>query len=100
MSSKTSLLPKSFSQKHIFNLIYARAFKGQKEQKRSLKKGSKHKIAYYETKWDFKVPKMHNWVEGSQKYVFNSSYSLEAIQRPKKNKIRPKSGYKIQNCIL
>ena len=89
MSSKTSLLPKSFSQKHIFNLIYARAFKGQEEQKRSLKKGSKHKIAYYEAKWDFKVPKMHSW-------LVNKVNQKRGKQGPKRAKISPEGGQNIK----
>ena len=26
------------------------------------KRGPKHKLTYYEAKWDFKVPKMHSWL--------------------------------------
>ena len=35
-----------------------RAYKRQK----CAKIGKNHKIAYYEAKWNFKVPKIHSWV--------------------------------------
>ena len=37
-------------------------YKDQKRAKIGPKGGAKYKIAYYEAKWDFKVPKIHIWV--------------------------------------
>ena len=34
------------------------AYKGQKRANIGQKSGQKHKIAYYEAKWDFKAPKI------------------------------------------
>ena len=40
------------------------------------KGGPKHKIAYYEAKWDFKVPKMHSWVVKLVFYLNKSARSI------------------------
>ena len=35
---------------------------GQNGAKIGTKRGQKHKITYYESKWDFKMPKMLSWL--------------------------------------
>ena len=40
------------------------------------KGGPKHKIAYYEAKWDFKVPKIHSWVVKLVCYLKESARSI------------------------
>ena len=47
-----------------------------KEQKIGPKVGPKHKIAYYEAKWDFKVPKIHSWVVTLLFYLKESARNM------------------------
>ena len=80
MGSKTGFLPKRVGQKHIFDHSQALgAYKGQKRAKIGPKGGPKHKIAYYEAKWDFKVPKMHSWVVKLVFYLKESARSILSI---------------------
>ena len=71
--------------------------RAKKEQKLGQKKGQKHKIAYYEAKLDFKVPKMHSWLVKLIFYLTKSARSiLKGLKRTKKRraKNRPNKGPK------
>ena len=49
-----------------------------------------HKIAYYEAKWDLKVPKIHSW-------LLEHRSAIEAYKGQNGARNRPKRGYKTQN---
>ena len=52
------------------------AYKGQKQAKIGPKWGKKHKTAYYEAKWDFKVPKIPSWIVILVCYLNQSARSI------------------------
>ena len=106
---KSGLLPKRGTQKDISDCKQTLgAQKGQKRAKNRPKKGQKNKNCFLRRQMEFQsvqnaqldsrtgsLPK-----KVDQKHIFDSSQTLEAIQRPKKSKNRPKRGSKIQNCIF
>ena len=49
---------------------------GQNGAKIGTKRGQKHKITYYEAKWNFKVLKMHSWVVKLFFYLNKSARSI------------------------
>ena len=52
---------------------------GQNGAKIGSRRGPKHKITYYEAKWDFKVPKMHSWVVKLVFYLNKLARSIFSI---------------------
>ena len=50
--------------------------RAKKEQKIGQKGGPKHKISFYEAKWDFKVPKVLSWVVKLVYYLNESARSI------------------------
>ena len=50
--------------------------RAKKEQKNGAKGGTKHKSAYYEAKYDFKVPKVLRWVVKLICYLNESAKSI------------------------
>ena len=62
MVTKTGFLLKQVSQNFRLQSHSRGHRKAKKEQRIGSKKGPKHKIAYYEAKWDFQVPKIDSWL--------------------------------------
>ena len=83
-------------------------FFGQNRAKIGFKRGQKHKITYYEAKWDSKVPKMNSWVVKMVCYLNKLARSifltadrlLKQFKGQKIAKIGQKEGqkYKIAYC--
>ena len=67
---------------------------GQERGKISPQKGPKHKIAFYEPKWDFKVPKTHRWPVKLVFYINELARSIcmtvVRLQEPYKGQKRAK----------